>query len=242
MILCAAPLLSPHSHSSGPEGSGSAADADSRTDEREAMVRDQIADRGVKDALVLRAVRKVPRHLFVPSALADEAYRDRPVSIGLGQTISQPYIVAMMTELLRLKGDGGEKVLEIGTGSGYQAAVLAEIAGEVHSVEILKALYDRVRDLPARLGYAGLFIHCGDGYDGLPEFAPYDAIILTAAPMEIPPPLFERLKPGGRLVAPVGAVKQDLVVYTRTEAGLKKETVFGVRFVPMTGRVAEGRR
>ena len=238
MIAHAAPKLSPHDSMNAGDGSGSDADADSRALEREAMVRDQIQGRGVKDEHVLRAVRKVRRHMFVPESLSDEAYRDRPVSIGLGQTISQPYIVAGMTELLRLKG--GERVLEIGTGSGYQAAVLAEIAGQVHSVEILEALYDRVRDLPARLGYSNLFIHLGDGYDGLPEFAPYDAIILTAAPVEIPPPLFLRLRPGGRLVAPVGGVNQELVVYTKTETGLKKETVFGVRFVPMTGKAAEG--
>ena len=200
---------------------------------RLAMVEGQIRSRGVSDPAVLRALEKIPRHLFVGSEFAAEAYDDRPLPIGFNQTISQPYIVALMTELLGLEEDS--RVLEIGTGSGYQAAVLAEIVSEVYSIEIVEPLAERSTALLARLGYENVEVRAGDGYAGWPEQAPFDAVVLTAAPPVIPQPLLEQLAPGGRLVAPVGDFNQDLVLITRSVDGFDRREILPVRFVPMTG-------
>ena len=205
-----------------------------RQAERVAMVETQIEARGVRHAAVLDAMRRVPRHLFVPRAVRAEAYRDRPLPIGRGQTISQPYIVALMTELVQ--PDESMSVLEIGTGSGYQAAVLAECVGEVRTIEIVRELGAEAARLLAELGYENVESRIGDGYDGWPEHAPFYAIVVTAAPPEVPAPLKQQLKIGGRLVIPVGRGSQDLVVITRTESGFRSRTVTPVRFVPMTGK------
>jgi protein-L-isoaspartate(D-aspartate) O-methyltransferase len=202
---------------------------------REQMVEQQIETRGVRDARTLAAMRKVPRHLFVPPGLVDQAYDDHPLPIGHGQTISQPYIVAFMTEALGL--EGGETVLEVGTGSGYQAAVLAEIAAHVYTIEILPALADEARERLARLGYSNVKVRAGDGYQGWPEAAPFDAIAVTAAAPRIPEPLQAQLRDGGRLVLPVGDDWQELVVVTRRGDRFETKKVLPVRFVPMTGEI-----
>jgi protein-L-isoaspartate(D-aspartate) O-methyltransferase len=203
--------------------------------ERESMVADQIAARGVKDELTLAAMRKVERHRFVPESFRSQAYEDHPLPIGHGQTISQPYIVAFMTEALGL--DGGETVLEVGTGSGYQAAVLAEIAAHVYSIEIVKPLAEEAAARLAALGYENVEVRAGDGYAGWPEAAPFDAIVVTAAAPRIPEPLERQLKDGGRLVLPLGDDWQELVVVTRRGERFEERRVLPVRFVPMTGRV-----
>jgi protein-L-isoaspartate(D-aspartate) O-methyltransferase len=202
---------------------------------RDKMVDETIEARGVRDPRVLAAMRKVKRHELVPPELASRAYEDNPLPIGFEQTISQPYIVATMTEAAQL--EPGEKVLEIGTGSGYQAAVLAELGGvEVYSIEIVEPLAKRTHELLAKMGYDQLHLRIGDGYKGWPEAAPFDAIIVTAAPEKIPQPLIDQLAVGGRLVIPVGkAGNQDLRVITRSKDGTTSETLFPVRFVPMTG-------
>ena len=220
--------------STPPPSPASASDA-SRA--RDRMVRDQIEARGVRDPLTLAAMRKVPRHELVPADVRAGAHGDHPLPIGFGQTISQPYIVAFMTEALGLRG--GEKVLEVGTGSGYQAAVLAEIAAQVYTIEIVAPLAERARADLARLGYANVHVRAGDGYLGWPEAAPFDAIIVTAAAPKIPEPLKAQLKDGGRLVIPVGEEYQSLVVLTRTGSRFAEQTVLPVRFVPMTGKVRE---
>jgi protein-L-isoaspartate(D-aspartate) O-methyltransferase len=200
---------------------------------RERMVREQIVARGVKEVRVLAAMRTVPRHEFVPAAQRAHAYEDDPVPIGSGQTVSQPYIVALMTELA---GVGkGARVLEVGTGSGYQAAVLAELGCEVYSIEIVEELARSAEATLRRLGYGQVKVRHGDGYRGWPEHAPFDAIVVTASPPRIPPPLEEQLAPRGRLVIPVGRTDGELVVVTRTDRGLTRRTVTPVRFVPMTG-------
>ena len=201
--------------------------------QREAMVREQIEARGVRQPEVLRALRRVPRHLFVPPDLAAFAYRDHPLPIGEGQTISQPYIVAVMTELLDPQPQ--HRVLEIGTGSGYQAAVLAQLARTVYSIEIIRPLADQAAARLQSLGYRNVRVRCGDGYAGWPEQAPFDRIILTAAPLEVPPALLEQLQPGGRLVAPVGpSPRADLVVIDKSaRGGLSTRKVLPVAFVPM---------
>jgi len=198
---------------------------------RKNMVRDQIRARGVRDARVLAAMRRVPRHLFVPVNARGAAYADRPVPIAAGQTISQPYIVGLMTELLALKGD--ERVLEIGTGSGYQAAVLAELCRHVYTVEIVPELAQGAQGLLARLGYANISVRCGDGYAGWPEEAPFDAIMVTCAPAQIPVELLRQLADGGRLVIPVGESAQELKLVVRSGAGFKEQSIIPVRFVPM---------
>lgn len=203
--------------------------------ERMKMVRSQIELRGIKDPAVLKAMRTVPRHELVPKELRDHAYRDHPLPIGHGQTISQPYIVALMTELLELQPD--DKVLEVGTGSGYQAAVLAEIAREVVTCEILEPLATRARRDLLRLGYDNILVHHSDGYWGYAEGAPYDAIIVTAAPGYIPPPLLEQLKPGGSMVIPVGPsgeTQKLLVVKKDADGKTITRDVAPVRFVPFT--------
>ncbi len=205
--------------------------------ERESMVATQIAARGVHDPKVLAAMRKVPRHLFVPSTSVAQAYDDYPLPIGHGQTISQPYIVGFMTEALGL--ESGETVLEVGTGSGYQAAVLAEIAARVYTIEIVAPLAEDAAARLKRLGYANVEVRAGDGYLGWPEAAPFDAIMLTAAAPRIPEPLKQQLKDGGRLVLPVGEDWQELVVVTRRGDRFEEKQVLAVRFVPMTGKVRQ---
>ena len=195
------------------------------------MVTYQIEARGVKDGRVLEVMRKVERHWFVPQELQHLSYEDTPLPIGEGQTISQPYIVALMTELLQLKGE--EKVLEIGTGSGYQAALLAELAKEVYTIEILPTLASRAEKLLKDLGYKNIKVKCGDGYLGWPEFAPFDAIIVTCAPEHIPQSLIEQLAEGGRLVIPVGVSYQELKLLVKTAGKIEQKDIIPVRFVPM---------
>jgi protein-L-isoaspartate(D-aspartate) O-methyltransferase len=204
---------------------------------REQMVRMQIEARGVKDGRVLEVMRKVKRHLFVPPLYQRLAYEDTPLPIGEEQTISQPYIVALMTELLGLIGR--ERVLEIGTGSGYQAAILAELAEEVYTIEIIPVLAERAEELLKRLGYRNVMVKCGDGYIGWEEYAPFDGIIVTCAPEEIPQTLVEQLAEGGRMVLPVGSVYQELKLIEKKNNQISVKDIIPVRFVPM---VQEGKR
>lgn len=198
------------------------------------MVETQIIGRGVKDPLVIKAMRKVQRHLFVEEALKHRAYEDYPLPISDGQTISQPYIVALMTELLELKG--GEKVLEIGTGSGYQSAILAEVVKTVYSVERIPSLGKKAREVLDGLGYHNVMIKVGDGTYGWKEMAPFDGIMVTAGAPEVPEPLLEQLKDGGKLVVPVGDVfSQDLIIVKKEGARFKKSGYGGVRFVKLIG-------
>ena len=202
---------------------------------RRRMVESQIKSRGVADPLVLAAILKVPRHLFVEEALWSQAYADHPLQIGEHQTISQPYMVASMTEALRLAG--GERVLEIGTGSGYQAAVLAEIAAKVYSIERLRPLMSQARQVLDRLGYHNILIKLGDGTAGWPEEGPFEGIVVTAGAPEIPQPLVAQLASGGRLVVPVGDQQsQTLKRLTLTERGPEVEDLTGCRFVRLIGR------
>jgi protein-L-isoaspartate(D-aspartate) O-methyltransferase len=200
---------------------------------RAMLVEEHIENRGVRNPEVLRVIRAVPRHEFVPKEMREFAYEDRPLSIGYGATISQPYIVAAMTELLSPQRH--HKVLEIGTGSGYQAAILANLVREVYSVEIVPELARSSSDTLRRLGYDNVRVKQGDGYQGWPEQAPFDGIILTAAPPEIPRALISQLKPGGVLVAPVGGStgQQLIVVEKKSDGRLQRRTVFPVMFVPM---------
>jgi protein-L-isoaspartate(D-aspartate) O-methyltransferase len=198
------------------------------------MVDEQLRARGIRSARVLDAMLKVPRHLFVPDAQRAGAYGDFPLPIGYGQTISQPYIVAFMTEALDI--EPGHRVLEIGTGSGYQAAVLAELAKEVYTMEIIAALADRSRDTLTRLGYRNVHVRTGNGYLGWPEHAPYDRIMVTAAPDDVPPALVQQLEIGGLMAIPVGTVVQELRILRRTPTGLTTLGTLPVRFVPMTGK------
>jgi len=201
---------------------------------RERMVREQIEARGVTDARTLAALRKVERHRFVPPEVAALAYADHPLEIGDGQTISQPYIVAVMSEAIRLRG--GEKVLEIGTGSGYQAAVLAEMGAQVYSMEIVPALARRARATLAQLGYGAVEVREGNGWAGWPEEAPFDAIVVTAAPPTVPEALKSQLRDGGRLVIPVGDDVQELLLLTRHGARFEERRLLMVRFVPLVSR------
>jgi protein-L-isoaspartate(D-aspartate) O-methyltransferase len=194
------------------------------------MVRHQIEARGIRDERVLEAMRKVPRHLFVPGDLAEEAYDDVALALGEAQTISQPYIVAFMTEALRLSDHA--RVLEIGTGSGYQAAVLGQIAREVYTVEVRPALAEHAAAVLARLGYSTVHVRCGDGSRGWPEAAPFDGIMVTAAANRIPPALLGQMSDGGRLVLPLGVEAQDLHVVARSGDRLDDAAVLAVRFVP----------
>jgi protein-L-isoaspartate(D-aspartate) O-methyltransferase len=199
------------------------------------MVEQDIERRGVKDALLLKAMRKVQRHLFVDAAQRDKAYNDHPLPIGEGQTISQPYVVALMTEALALRG--GERVLEVGTGSGYQAAILAEIVKEVFTIEIRPELYTKVRERLQKLGYQNIRTKLGDGYLGWPEHAPFDAIIVTASPNHLPPPLLAQLKEGGRLIIPLGrrAFYQNLTLVTKRQGKVELKELGSVAFVPLIG-------
>jgi protein-L-isoaspartate(D-aspartate) O-methyltransferase len=199
------------------------------------MVKQEIEARGVKDALVLKAMRKVQRHLFVEQSLWPRAYNDYPLPIGEEQTISQPYIVALMTEALALRGS--ERVLEVGTGSGYQAAILAEIVKEVFTIEIRPRLYAKTREKLQNLGYQNIQTKQGDGYLGWPENAPFDAIIVTASPNHIPPPLLAQLKEGGRLIIPLGSrvFGQNLTLATKRQGKLEVKELGSVVFVPLVG-------
>ena len=209
--------------------------AQERQEERDEMVNRQIAARGVTDERVLQAMRTVPRHRFVPERLSRSAYNDHPLPIGEGQTISQPYIVALMTATLAVDED--DRVLEIGTGSAYQAAVLAELAAEVYSIEIRGPLAESAAALLEELEYANVQTTHADGYHGWPEAAPFDHIMITAAVDHVPPPLLEQLAVGGRLILPLGNpfAHQSLVVVTRLEDGFRMQEILGVLFVPMTG-------
>ena len=228
LVLTLSPLTGPASAEAG--GDKDEAFRKARLE----MVARNIETEGIRDPAVLQAMRAVPRHLFVPPELKPWAYVDQPLPIGYGQTISQPYVVAYMTELLGLRG--GERVLEIGTGSGYQSAVLAEIAGEVMTIEIVATLARTARRALDQLGYRNIRFRIGDGYDGWPERAPFDAIIVTAAPTGIPEPLTDQLKVGGRLIAPVGLGVQELILQRKTATGVSRDHMLPVRFVPMTGR------
>jgi protein-L-isoaspartate(D-aspartate) O-methyltransferase len=209
---------------------------------RHQMVEEQIRQRGITDPPLLSAMDRVPRHLFVPGAVPADAYADRPLPFGpKGKwgTIYQPYVVALMTDLLELTPR--DKVLEIGTGSGYHAAVLSRLAREVYSVEISQAVADQAARRLALLGFANVLVRVGDGYQGWPEHGPFDAILLSIAPPEIPKPLLDQLKKGGRLVAPIGDFFQDLQVITkRADGTIEKRTVSPVRLAPMTGKVRDG--
>jgi len=206
---------------------------------RAEMVRSQIADRGVKDPRVLAAMKQVPRHLFVPEALRSLAYTDNALPLAEGQTISQPYIVAVMSEALALKPD--DRVLEIGTGSGYQAAVLAQLTKEVYTIEIIEPLAKQATESLRMLGYKNVYVRLGDGYQGWPQEAPFDAILVTCAPTKVPRPLEEQLREGGRMVIPVGeSWVQELVVLTKRNGRLERQEIIPVRFVPMVD--AKGRK
>jgi len=210
---------------------------DNYEERRKEMVRNDIAGRGIRDKRVLDAMLKVPRHLMVGRFYRDRAYGDYPLPIGEGQTISQPYVVALMTEALALKP--GDRVLEIGTGSGYQAAVLAEIVRDVYTIEIRQGLAKKAKDRLAELGYKNIRVRHADGYFGWEEYAPFDAIIITASANHIPPPLIKQLKTGGRLIIPLGSTTfyQVLTLVTKKEERLEVEQLTGVAFVPMTGEV-----
>lgn len=219
-------------------GLGASPQEPDRQSQRTLMVDQQIAGRGIKDSRVLKAMRKVPRHRFVPDDLSTVAYEDGPLPIGYGQTISQPYIVAYMTEAVELTGK--EKVLEIGTGSGYQAAVLAEIVSKVFTIEIVESLARESEKTLQALGYSNVTVRAGDGYQGWPDEAPFDVIILTAAPDHVPQPLMEQLKVGGRLILPTGRWLQELVLIRRTQTGFERNSLLPVAFVPMTGEAEQG--
>lgn len=227
-----------HCRSNNDAAQGWQQDSDPLAKQRYQMVQQQIAWRGIRDTLVLNAMRKVPRHLFVPDYLVPQAYIDSPLPIGEGQTISQPYIVAFMTEALKLQGT--ERVLEIGTGSGYQAAILAEIVKEVYTIEIVPTLGKRAEQLLQRMGYKNVRVIIGDGYRGLPAKSPFDAIIVTAAPDHIPQPLVDQLRAGGRLIIPVGNLEQELIlIEKKADGSVTKKSVLPVRFVPMTGEAQQ---
>ena len=205
-----------------------------RSAERRRMVAEQIRGRDIRDPRVLAAMERVERHLFMPEGVRAEAYGDHPVSIGYGQTISQPYIVAFMTEALDVQAD--HRVLEIGTGSGYQAAILGELAREVFTIEIVEPLGESARATLERLGYKNVHVRVGNGYAGWPDRAPFDRIIVTAAPDAVPPALVEQLKIGGLMAIPVGTFSQELRILRRTASGMETLKTLPVRFVPMTGK------
>lgn len=212
---------------------------DPRQADRLRMVDEQIIPGGVRDPRVIAAMRRVPRHRFVPDEYAHEAYVDNALPIGHRQTISQPVLVASMTEALQLTGR--EKVLEIGTGSGYQAAILAELAGQIYTIELVEPLGRRAAALLAELGYRNITTRIGDGYHGWPEEAPFDAIIVTAAPPDVPQPLLDQLAVGGRMILPVGEASQYLVLYHRSPSGLEFTRLEPVRFVPLVREVSPHR-
>jgi protein-L-isoaspartate(D-aspartate) O-methyltransferase len=200
---------------------------------REQMVKSQIEARGIKNKDVLEAIKKVPRHEFVPENLKEFAYTDEPLSIGSGQTISQPYIVAYMTEILDLKKS--DRILEIGTGSGYQAAILAELCDSVYTIEILPELSARAQEILQKLNYGNIYFKIGNGFYGWKEKSPFDAIIVTAAPEDVPQSLVEQLAEGGSMIIPVGDFFQELYLITKTKDGIEKRKTLPVRFVPLQG-------
>jgi protein-L-isoaspartate(D-aspartate) O-methyltransferase len=204
---------------------------------RERMVREQLQGRDITDPHVLAAMLKVPRHEFVPGDFVESAYDDNALPLKMGQTISQPYIVAFMTQALELRGT--ERVLEIGTGSGYQAAVLAEIVHEVYTIEIIPRLQEQAAAILATLGYRNIHLKTGDGYMGWPEHAPFDRIIVTAAPEDVPKPLIDQLKDGGSMIIPLGKINQDLVLIKKEKSGITRHVTIPVRFVPMTGKASD---
>lgn len=204
---------------------------------RARMVSEQLAGRDITDPRVLDAMGAIPRHRFVPEDLRDQAYRDHPLPIGHDQTISQPYIVAFMSQVLDLQPE--DRVLEIGTGSGYQAAVLGALVREVYTIEIVEPLGEAARKTLEALGAENIHVRVGDGFAGWPTEAPFDKIMLTAAPAEVPMPLMEQMAVGGLLVAPVGEHRQELVLIRRHAQGWERKSLLGVRFVPMTGRARE---
>lgn len=208
---------------------------------RQRMVQSQLAARDITDTRVLDAIRRVPRHAFVPPYLAEQAYTDGPLPIGHGQTISQPYIVALMTQLVR--PDKEATALDIGTGSGYQAAILGQLCKEVYSIEIVTQLASAARKRLARLGYKNIHVRCGDGYQGWPSHAGFDLITVAAAPDHVPKALIEQLNPGGRLVIPVGTHRQTLLLVVKDAHGeIHRQSVIPVMFVPMTGQVEHEKR
>ncbi len=221
-----------------PQGS----EEDSYLVARQRMVKEDIQKRGIDDPRLLEAMLKVKRHLFVPKDYRHLAYEDRPLPIGEGQTISQPYIVALMTYHLHIKP--GDKVLEIGTGSGYQAAILAELAKEVYTIEIIEKLAEKAQERLKRLGYRNVWVKCGDGFFGWKEHAPYDAIIVTCAAPKIPEHLIEQLKEGGRMILPLGddPFFQSLTLITKREGKIEKKQITAVVFVPMTGEIEKERK
>jgi protein-L-isoaspartate(D-aspartate) O-methyltransferase len=218
----------------GSSGYAAAAQSDPLTVARLRMVDTQIAARGISSRTVLDAMRKVPRHLFVPAALQSRAYDDTPLVIGHGQTISQPFIVAYMTDALQATAD--DKVLEIGTGSGYQAAVLAELVREVYTIEIVPELADTARRTLSEAGYRNVHVRTGNGYLGWPEQAPFPRIIVTAAPEQIPQALLDQLAVGGTMVVPVGTMSQEMTIVTKNASGVAQKRTIPVRFVPMVGK------
>ncbi len=202
---------------------------------RERMVDEQIVSRGISDKRVIEAMLRVPRHLFVPSELAFQAYEDHPLAIGWGQTISQPYIVAFMTQALDLRPTS--RVLEVGTGSGYQAAVLGQICDDVYTIEIIPQLAERAAAMLKDLGYANIHVTTGDGYEGWPEHAPYDAIIVTASPTHVPPPLVRQLAEGGRMIIPINENgNQSLVLMKKKDGRLTQRSILPVLFVPLVNK------
>ena len=210
---------------------------------RKGMVEEQLAspERGITNGRVLEVMGKVPRHELVPERYRRLAYTDSPLPIGHGQTISQPYIVAFMTEKLAPKAT--DRILEVGTGSGYQAAVLAELVKEVYSIEIVEELAERAKRDLKRLGYENVHVRAGDGYQGWPEAAPFDAVIVTCAPDHVPGPLVEQLKEGGRVIIPVGSgLRQELYILEKKGGEVEKRAVLPVRFVPMTGEAEKGEK
>lgn len=228
LLLTALACVPPERGDGGSEGD--------RAEERARMVEEQLRQgvRPITDPVVLEAMAAVPRHRFVPPAYQAQAYDDGPLPIGHGQTISQPYIVALMTELVRPRP--GMRALDVGTGSGYQAAVLAECGAEVFSIEIIPELGEEAADRLRELGYEQVTPRIGDGWAGWPEEAPFDAIVVAAAPADVPPALVEQLAPGGRLVLPLGDVYQDLILVEKDESGeVSQRNIAPVRFVPMTG-------
>jgi protein-L-isoaspartate(D-aspartate) O-methyltransferase len=224
----------------GANGSGTQRLTTDWTAARTQMVDEQLTARDINSPRVIGAMRTVPRHLFVPESVREDAYGDTPLPIGHGQTISQPYIVAFMTQALEI--EPAHRVLEIGTGSGYQAAVLSVLAADVYTIEIIPALADRARDTLAALGYANVHVRAGNGYLGWPEHAPYDRVIVTAAPEEVPAALVEQLKVGGLMAIPVGSVEQELRILRRTPTATETVRTLPVRFVPMTGKPKTGER